>query len=118
MPQEHYAEKQDIEAKLGYDIDDSKKTRPSATHLERLLLLADKQINGEMGPSVTSNIIDNTGYLRVIETELVKKMVNNMFAFSNPNDYTFIPEEFTDEEKILIHKATKAWAGTTFDLGD
>lgn len=115
---DHYAEKEDIEAVLGYTIDDQKKTRPSATQLETLLTLADKQINGELGPSVTANITDSTGYLGTVETQLVMRMINNIFAFSNPNDYTLVPLEFTSEEKILIHKAASAWSGTTFDLGD
>ena len=110
----HYAEKQDIQRRLGKTF--SATTVPSEDDLEGLLEDADGFINKEA--KVFSNIKDTYGDLRNIAIDLVLKMINNMWSFRNPEKFPYIDIELTDEQKRDIHKVHLKFYGETFDIGD
>lgn len=117
----HYCAKKDVEALLGYEITDDGVSRPNLKQLENQMGLADDLINGQLrnyNKLITGNISDETGFLRVLAADLVSKIINNMFAFSNPDAYTLIPLEFTPEQLKMLHKASDTWDGITFEIGE
>ena len=76
---------------------------------------ADKLINGVM--KQTSNITDDYGTLSPIAASLCAKYVNNVLAFSEPEDYAFIEVALTPEDITLIRMAYSVWAAKSWDIG-
>ncbi len=109
-----YANESHIEAILGYKIDSSGTSRPTATQLTEMLEEADSIINAEA--RVSSNLADTSGRLKVIAVSLVLKMVNNMFALTDPATYAFVEVELTDDQKRIIHMEHGVWQSLTWEL--
>ena len=112
----HYAEVEDIERALGVEIKTN--TRPSIHDAEGILERVDGLINGRFENDTGTNFTDSTGDIKRIAIEKAVQMVNNMFAFSDPANFAFIPIELSKEEIRDIHKSTRLWSGETFDLGE
>jgi len=111
-----YAKESNIEAILGYSIDDTGTSRPSSTQLSEMILQADSIINAEA--RVATNKDDASGRLKVIAVSLVLKMITNMFALSNPDTYGFIEIELNDDQKRIIHMEHSVWQSKTWDIGN
>lgn len=109
----NYTDATTVNALIGFTITD--KTRPNSTALAIMLNNADKIINGIMRK--TSNIIDTYGTLSPIAASLVAKMVNNVLAFSEPEDYGFIEVALTPEDIVLIRMVYSVWASIHWDMG-
>ena len=109
-----YATEANIEAILGYSIDATGTSRPTTAQLTQMLSDADAIINAEA--KVSSNMTDTTGRLRVIAVSLVLKMINNMFALTDPATYAFVEVELTDDQKRIIHMEHSAWSSLTWEL--
>ena len=111
-----YAKESNIEAILGYAIDDTGTSRPTSIQLEEMLNQADAIINAEA--RVTTNKTDNSGRLKVIAVSLVLKMITNMFALTDPETYGFIEIELSDDQKRIIHMEHSIWNANTWDTGN
>ena len=109
----NYAEKADVEALTGQTYSDDPKTRPSATGLLKLLTLADKKINNEIGTK--TNVTDTYGILKVIECSLVRRMIHNIYHFSHPDEYDMLEENLTEDERREIHK--EHWTCKSWEVG-
>ena len=110
-----YATEANIEAILGYAIDDTGNSRPTTTQLAQMLSDADAIINAEARRA--SNATDTSGRLRVIAVSLVQKMFINMFAFPDPESYGFTEVELTDDQKRIIHMELGVWDSITWEVG-
>ena len=112
---EGYCDKSDIEAQLGYTVDDVSKKRPSKSSVLKFMKWSDGIINGEMRES--SNITDTYGMLKPISIRLTMIFVNNSFAVTDPEVYTYEPAILIPEEIRIIHAAYKIWAIKTYEIG-
>lgn len=110
----NYTEKKVIEALLGWKI--SATSRPDSDGLNIMLNLADDKINGELQKPV--NLPDPNKAFRPIATALVMKMVNNILAFAEPEDYAQIEVELTTADIRTIHLAYSNWASLSWQIGD
>ena len=110
-----YATEAQIEAILGFSIDDSGNSRPTSTQLTQMLSDADAIINAEA--RITTNATDSSGRLRTIEVTLVMKMINNMFALSDPDSRDMVEVELTDDQKRIIHMELGVWDSLTWEVG-
>lgn len=110
-----YATEANIEAILGYAIDDTGTSRPTTTQLAEMLSQADSIINAEA--RVTSNLTDTSGRLKVIAISLCMKMITNMFAITDPEVYGFIEVELTDDQKRIIHMEHSVWQSKHWEIG-
>lgn len=108
-----YCTEADIEALIGYSI--TANTRPTTTALAVMLENADSLINAFMIES--SNITDTYGILQTVACHLVLKMINNMFAFAEPENYGLVEVTLTEEDKMLIRKAHRKWASHSWEMG-
>lgn len=111
-----YAKEAQIEAILGYAIDDSGTSRPTTTQLAEMLSQADSIINAEARR--TTNATDASGRLKVIAVSLILKMITNMFALTDPETYGFIEIELSDDQKRIIHMEHSIWNADTWDTGN
>lgn len=111
-----YATEANIEAILGYSIDDTGTSRPTTTQLTQMLADADSIINSEA--RVSTNKTDTSGRLRVIAVSLILKMITNMFALTDPETYGFIEIELNDDQKRIIHMEHSVWQSSTWDVGN
>jgi hypothetical protein len=109
-----YCTEANIEAVLGYAIDDTGTSRPTTTQLTQMISDADAIINAEARR--TTNATDTSGRLRVISVSLVLKMIINMFALTNPDAYGFTEIELTDDQKRVIHMEHGVWDAYTWDI--
>lgn len=105
----------DIEAQLGFTVDDVSKKRPSKASVLLYMEWADKIINGEMRE--TSNITDTYGTLKPICIRLVMLFINNSFAVTDPEIYTYEPVQLTPEEIRIIHASYRKWVISTYEIG-
>lgn len=105
----------DIEAQLGFTVDDVSKKRPSKASVLLYMEWADGVINGEMRK--TSNITDIYGMLKPISIRLAMIFVNNSFAVTDPEVYTYEPAILVPEEIRIIHAALRLWVIKTYDIG-
>jgi len=110
-----YAELEDIEAQLGYSVDDIGKKRPSKKYALKFMEWADGVINGEMRES--ANITDSYGMLKPISIRLTMLFINNSFAVTDPEVYTYEPVILIPEEIRIIHAAHKKWVISTYEIG-
>ncbi len=110
-----YATEANIEAILGYSIDATGTSRPTTAQLTQMLADADAIINAEA--RTTSNLTDTSGRLRAIEVSIVLKMINNMFALTDPSAYAFVEVELTDDQKRVIHMEHGVWDSITWEVG-
>ncbi len=108
-----YASETDIEALIGYSI--STDTRPTSTQLAVMLTNADSIINAFA--KVSSNMTDTFGILQTVACQLVRKMINNLFALAEPKDYALLEISLTEEDKTLIQKAHSLWQGYSWEMG-
>lgn len=111
-----YAKQEDIEDIYGFTIDDEGTSRPTLTQLNRMLGYADSIINAEARR--TTNATDTSGRLKVIATSLVQKMINNMYAITDPETYGQIEVELNDDQKRIIHMEHGVWDSETWDVGN
>ena len=109
-----YAIEANIEAILGYAIDNTGTSRPTTTQLTEMLTQADSIINAEARQ--TTNATDTSGRLKVIAVSLVLKMIINMMALTNPDGYGFTEVELTDDQKRVIHMEHGVWDSVTWDV--
>jgi len=110
-----YATEANIEAILGYAIDATGTSRPTTAQLAQMLSDADAIINAEARR--TTNATDTSGRLRVIAVGLTMKMINNMFALTDPSSYAFVEVELTDDQKRIIHMELGVWDSLTWEVG-
>lgn len=111
-----YAEKADIEAMIGYSISNDTDSQPSETYLNVMLSRADSLINAEMKES--TNITDTYGYLKTIACNLVYKMINNLLAIQDPENFGPMEIVLTAEDMRLIHMAYTKWDSHTMEIGE
>lgn len=64
-----------------------------------------------------TNITDDYGTLNPVAASLVVKMVNNVLAFSEPEDYGFIEVALTMEDITLIRMTYSVWAAKSWNMG-
>lgn len=110
-----YAKETNIEAILGYTIDDIGTSRPTSTQLAEMLSQADSLINAEARRN--TNATDVSGRLKVIACSLVMKYIINMFALTDPDIYGFSEVELTDDQKRIIHIELGVWDSLTWEVG-
>ena len=110
-----YATEADMEALLGFAIDATGNTRPTTAQLAVMLSQADYIINAEA--RVTTNLTDTSGNLKRIACALVYKMIINMYALSDPDQYGMSEIELTDDQKRIIHIEHGVWDSLTWDVG-
>lgn len=91
-------------------------SRPTTTQMTAFLAEADKKINGEM--RATTNITDDYGSLSPIATALIMKMINNLFALAEPEDYAMVEIELTEADKRTIHMTYSRWQSLSWKMGD
>lgn len=61
---------------------------------------------------------DDSGGMKNIAIELVGIMINNMFAYTNPDKFAFKKVELSKDHIRTIHKTYNRWSATTFELGE
>lgn len=108
-----YCTEADIENLLCINIDAN--SRPSTTQLALMIANADAIINAFIRQS--TNITDTYGILQTVACQLVSKMINNMFYFSEPENYGMMEVALTEEDKILIQKAHSLWQVNSWEMG-
>jgi len=111
-----YATEANMEAVLGYAIDDTGTSRPTTTQLAEMLSQADSIINAEAKRSVSGT--DTSGRLKVIACSLVWKMIVKMFALTNPEAFALMEVELSDDEKRIIHMELGVWDSLTWEVGN
>ena len=109
----NYTDAGTVNALIGFTITGT--SRPNSAALLIFMDNADKLINGVM--KQTSNITDNYGTLSPIAASLCAKYVNNVLAFSEPEDYAWIEVALTPEDITLIRMAYSVWAAISWDIG-
>lgn len=102
-----------VQARLGWTI--TATSRPNTTAVTILLGEADKKINGEM--KVTTNITDTYGALSPVAAALVVKMVNNILAIAEPDNYALVDEELTESDLRTIHYTYSVWSSKHWKMG-
>ena len=110
-----YAIEANIEAILGYAIDASGNSRPTTAQLAEMIAQADSIINAEARQATNST--DTSGRLKVIACSLITKMIFLMFALTNPEVYTPVEIELTDDQKRIIHMELGVWQALSFEVG-
>lgn len=108
-----YCTEADIEAMIGFAIDAT--SRPTTTQLAVMLTNADSIINAFIRES--SNITDTYGILQTIACHLVIKMVNNLFAFAEPENYPLLEIGLTEQDEKLVLKAHSKWQVKSWEMG-
>lgn len=109
----NYTDTETVQALLGFTI--SSTSRPTTIGFNIMLSQADKMINGPL--KLTSNMTDLYGLLSPIATNLVMKMVNNLLAFSEPENYDYIDVRLSDEDKRDIRQAHSLWQSESWRMG-
>jgi len=109
----HYTTIEAVQARLGWTI--SATSRPTTTSVEVLLGEADKKINGEM--KRTNNITDTYGALSPVAAALVVKMINNILALAEPDNYALVDEELTESDIRTIHYTYSVWQSKHWKMG-
>jgi len=109
----HYTTVEAVQARLGWTI--TATSRPTTTSVEVLLGEADKKINGEM--KRTTNITDTYGALSPIAAALMVKMINNILAIAEPDNYALVDEELTEADIRTIHYTYSVWSSKHWKMG-
>ena len=110
-----YATEANMEAILGYAIDATGTSRPTTAQLAEMLSQADAIINAEARS--TTNATDTSTRMKVIAVSLTLKMINNMFALTDPGAYAFVEVELSDDQKRVIHMEHGVWDSLTWEVG-
>ena len=110
-----YATEANIEAIIGYAIDATGTSRPTTAQLAEMLSQADAIINAEA--RATTNATDTSTRLKVIAISLTIKMINNMFAMTDPGSYSMVEVELTDDQKRVIHMEHGVWDALSWEVG-
>lgn len=112
-----YATEANIELILGWAIElaATATSRPTTEQLAEMLSQVDAIINAEARR--TTNATDTSTRLKTIAVSLTLKMVNNMFALTNPDSYDFVEVELTDDQKRIIHMELGVWDSLTWEVG-
>lgn len=113
MASDHYTNKETVGALLGFSI--SSTSRPTETQFNIMVIQADGMINGPM--KRRTNITDDYGLLSPIATQLVMKLVNNLFAFAEPENYDYIDVRLSEEDKKDIRQAHSFWQSESWRMG-
>ena len=109
----NYTSEAEIEYVLGISIDTN--SRPTTTQLGEMLADADAIINAQA--RVSSNMTDTYGILNRIAKDLVLKQINNMWSFTNPEQFPYIDIELTDAQKVQINAVHRKFAGESWEIG-
>ena len=111
-----YATEANIELILGFDIEAAATatSRPTTEQLAEMLSQSDAIINAEARR--TANATDTSTRLKVIAVSLTLKMINNMFALTDPGTYAFVEVELSDDQKRIIHMELGVWDSLTWEI--
>ena len=91
-------------------------SRPTTTQMAVFLTLADKKINGEMMNLTGANVSDPSGALSPIAAALCEKMVHNLWAKAEPDDYKPVEVELTAADVRTIHLTGRKWASLSWKM--
>ena len=111
----NYTSAATVGALTGITFSDDPITRPTLTAFTIMLGLADDMINGPM--KQTTNITDSYGLLEPIAAQLCVKMINNLLALAEPEDYALVDVRLSDEDKVDIRQAHSIWASLHWEIG-
>jgi len=109
-----YASAAQVGARLGWAITST--SRPNLTQMASIIADTTSTINNFM--QKPSGITDSAGFLRVVAINLACKMVNNIFAFAEPEKFAYMEVALTEDDERLIRKGLRMWAAKSWRMGE
>lgn len=110
-----YCTKAQVDTMIGFTTSDDPATRPTATQVTSILGITTGMINGI---AKQTDITDTYGTLCAIQLWLIYKMINNIWYLAEPTKYSYMPVEFSAEEKKMIINVASAWNVRCFEYGE
>jgi len=80
-----------------------------------MLRQVDGMINGPF--KLTTNMTDTYGLISLIATQLVMKMINNLLAFAEPENYDWVDVRLSEEDNKDIRQAHSLWQSESWRMG-
>ena len=109
----NYSSATDIGYQIGITIGTG--TVPSTTSVADLQDKITGMINAEA--HVSTNMTDTYGELAQIETDLVCKLVRNIWSFIYPDSFPYEEVVLSADQKRIIHRLHDSSKGTMWELG-